>query len=99
MKIKTLFRILLTPSCWIRNHKTNNALSTFINNALDNGYAIVIIDRFTVMLNEVELWVGNYPHAFGWDYVYRKTYGVCPGMPDRATVFRLYDELQKIKGK
>ena len=35
MKIKTLFRILLTPSCWLRNHKTDNVISAFINNALE----------------------------------------------------------------
>ena len=95
MKIKTLFRILLTPSCWIRNHKTNNALSTFINNALDNSCTIVITDRFTVMLNEVELWARNYPYAFGDKY----TPNHYSGLPDRETVFRLYDELQKIKSK
>lgn len=95
MKIKTLFRILLTPSCWMRNRKTDKAISAFINNALDNGYAIVIIDRFTVMLNGLELWVRNYPYAFG-DECTPNHYS---GLPDRETVFRLYDELQKIKSK
>lgn len=95
MKIKTLFRILVTPSCWLRNRETDNDISAFINNALDNGCTIVIIDRFTVKLDGLTLWVRNYPYSFGYDC----TYSSCSGLPDRETVFRLYDELQKIKSK
>lgn len=82
------FKILLTPSCWIRNYPTSRVLSDKINKALDAGLLPTVdagyLGRsYTVKLDGLELWIENYPYAYGSVYPYGRT------LPDRATVFRL----------
>ena len=36
MKIKTLLRIISTPSCWIRNYRTNKTVDLFIRNLVEH---------------------------------------------------------------
>src|SRR5687768_18443591 len=88
--LKLLLRILRTPRCLIRIHKTSKPLSKYINRELDKQTTIKIINKFVAQLGNQELWISNYPYGFGTVYSKEKF-----GMPDRATVFRLYDAIQK----
>jgi len=88
--MKTLFRILTTPSCWIRNEITNKYVSNFIKKSLDDGHVPIMINQYTHRLNNKCIWTSNYPYSFG--YLYNDH---TKSLPDRRTVFRLYDAIMK----
>lgn len=89
--MKYFFKILFTPSCWLRNYPTSRPLSNKINKLLDEGHLPKVVDSgpffgraYTAQLgDDMTLWIENFPYAYGSVYPYGKT------MPDRATVFRL----------
>lgn len=91
-KLKLWWRILTTPSCWERQKKTSKELSDYINRELDKKTPIQVIDEYEMRLGDVTLWIKNYPYSFGYFIRFSRF-----GMPDRATVFRLYDALQELK--
>lgn len=101
MNIKTFLRIWINPLNWWRGHRTNEALSKFINRALDEGVTPVIIDQYTCSIKDVQLWIENYPYAYGkvWNSCLPRhcTPWRISGMPDRATVVRLYDAINSIE--
>ncbi len=84
-------RIIMTPSCWIRNRSTNKQWDRMVLSQLKTPH-FTENDNYTVMLNGVQMWVENYPYAYGTDYT-----GLNDGMPSRATVFRLKDALDRAK--
>ncbi len=86
--MKTLFRILTTPLCWIRDRSTNKYVSNFINKSLDDGHVPIMIDNYTHKLNGKLIWTSNYPYSFGNIYNDQTR-----SLPDRKTVFRLYDAI------
>jgi hypothetical protein len=81
-----LFRILTTPSCWLRNKPTNKALSRKLNRLMDENTPVKRINRYLVQLGGIALWQENYPYCCYYMYD-----NPCLGLPDRTTVFRLYD--------
>lgn len=84
-KIKAFFRILFTPLCWIRSDSTNKFLSARINSAIDNNCDVILRnDGFYVIMDDMLIWIKNYPYGYGSVPGQR-------GMPDRTTVFRLAD--------
>lgn len=86
-----LIRTLTTPSCWIRNHKTSKGLSEYIQDQLKGGELPVVTNQgYCVSLGNKIFWASNYPYAFGAIYQQEHL-----GMPDRKTVFMLWDALQK----
>lgn len=90
MNIKTMIRILCTPSCWTRNCKSSRELSRFFNERLDAGEVPVQNDFYYASLGGVSFWLGNFPYAYGEPAL---TYAGRKVMPDRATVFRLHDAI------
>lgn len=90
-KCKMFFRILTTPSCWIRNYRTNKFWDKKINQCLDNP-CFSSLSEHAVMLNGMKIWIENHPYASVRDVCCKKL-----GMPSRATVFRFYDALQKYR--
>lgn len=104
MSLKTFFRILFTPGCWLRNDPVDYVLSRKIDHLLDTEEIILHEHRQTkgaskghphyITLGDMTLWSANYPYAFGSDY--SKGYVVdCrnKGLPTREVCFRLYDRL------
>lgn len=87
--IKYLFNVLTEPRCWIRLGRTNNAWDELINKALDNP-KFERYSEYTVFLNGINLWIGNFPYAFG-----SHNGDDSFGLPSRRTVFRLRDEYTK----
>lgn len=86
--MKNILRILTTPFCWLRNHRTNKMWDNKLNELLDN-YEFEIVNNYTASLGGRELWYRNSPYAcftapwMGYDV-----------MPTRKTVFRALDKLK-----
>jgi hypothetical protein len=88
---------------YIRNFRTSKTHSQKINQLLDDPDTGLILEpsdygpgKFTVLLGDLRLWVGNFPYAYGyvWDFFERSN----RHMPDRATVFRLRQVVEAAKG-
>ena len=86
MTLSHVIKIITTPSCWFRNYPTSKLLSNKINYLLDNNTKMRI-DYGVIHLGDLRLWGNNFPYAFGRTKI---TLDVAV-MPDRMTVFRLYD--------
>lgn len=85
--MKYLWKILTTPSCWIRLYPTNKLLDAKIVELLDNNARLFCHPRSEkIVLSYLQLWGANYPYAYG--ALYDSEYG----MPSRATVFRLAEK-------
>lgn len=93
MKIKDIIRILKNPSCWDRNYPTSKALSKKINDLLDANTPLIIGKYSAIELGNLVLWANNFPYAFGTEYPFGESKLLV--MPDRTTVFRLYDAYNK----
>lgn len=59
-----LFRIL-RPNYWIQNYPTCDKYSDEIENLIDSGAEVEVIDRFTAKIDGRKLWIENYPYAYG----------------------------------
>jgi hypothetical protein len=82
-----LFRILTTPSCWIRVNPINKALDAWVIEALKKP-EFSEITLYTIVLNGKKLWVENYPYCYGHLHSHQKY-----GLPSRSTVFALFDAI------
>ena len=88
-----MLRILLNPECWFRKKPTSKALSKFINEAIDNKLPLKVSDNI-ITINGVDLWKWEYPSNFGYPVK-----ASVIGLPDRTTVFKLYDYyISKLEG-
>lgn len=83
-------RILLTPGCWLRNHRSGKHISRFIQERLAAG-EIPRQRGYHILLGGKTLWAGNYPYAYG--NIDRGIFSGGP-MPDRKTVFMLHDAVE-----
>ena len=78
---------LLTPSMWLRNHTTDQALDEWFRECLSEGVYFTHIGRHTAKLKGVEIWTANHPYAsFTVDGI---------GLPSRLTVYRLQKLLMR----
>lgn len=85
---------IVTPSCWLRNHKTDSDWDRQVNAEL-NHPIFMNRDEYTVDLNGKTIWVANHPYASVRDYStgVSSTHGRTEKMPSRRTVFRFFDLL------
>lgn len=90
MKIKTIIRILATPSCWIRNHKVDLVWDMKLNQLLDK-YDFTDITEHTVTLGSTRVWIKNHPYASFSPY--SPAAGTVSVLPTRETAFRAHDKL------
>lgn len=97
LDVKTLFKIITTPTCWIRNYKTSKVWDEKLNTLLDEEDFILDWTGCTIYFpkSEITVWVENYPYASGdlfssnkphYSYIYK-------GLPKRKTVFRLKEKV------
>jgi len=82
-------RIIFTPSCWIRNRRTNRKWDRKILELLEDG-DITCIGDYTARLGDKLVWIENYPYEFGYE-----AYTINTGMPSRSTVFKLKDAISR----
>ncbi len=93
MKLKEILQIVLTPLCWSRNDPTDMVWDKELNNLMDNqtptlGQVNPFDDEiYEIEFNSVEVWVANYPYAYGSKAL--DTGGHETGLPTRTTAFRL----------
>ncbi len=90
--MKYFFKILITPSCWIRNYAYNEYLDKFILEAIKNGKVTKSDDPYYCVVSGVKLWTANYPYAYGSpvsDNVGNSR------LPSRTTVFKLHEIVGK----
>lgn len=60
-----LFRIL-RPKFWHQNYPTCDLLSEAIERAIDSKSPVTVVDSYTAKLANMELWIENYPYAYGY---------------------------------
>lgn len=82
-------RIFVTPSCWIRNERTDKHWDRRIRKELENPTFTDFTGR-TVRLNGAKIWIANHPYAS----VTNHDRGI-GGMPSRRTVFMFDDALRR----
>jgi hypothetical protein len=92
MKLDNILKVLTTPRCWIRNDPTSKAWDKELNKLLDTNNIILGSYRgesdsyYTLLVGDVEVWVSNFPYAYGSKH----RAGLAEAkLPSRATVFRL----------
>lgn len=86
IKLKNIFRIITTPTCWVRNYGYCEAYDRFLNGVLDNATLVwKAKSGYEVIIGEHTYWIANHPYAsftLGWDTTV---------MASRTTVFRAMD--------
>jgi len=109
MKLKDIFRIIITPKCWSRNEKTNKQWNEELNKILDtippvqfdydwNPIIKQAGKNFTIVLNnDIAVWVSNFPYCYGQKRNLDNSNSL-EGLPSRTACFRLYDYLKNYKG-
>ena len=65
--MKWLWKVLVTPSCWRLNYPVSGSWDAALNEMLDNPYFTKIEDC-TVTLDGLDIWVKNFPYAYGAPY-------------------------------
>jgi len=62
--IKEFLAKLFQPEFWMQNHPTSAEWDRELNDMLDN-HSVVIKSNFVCEIDGVEIWIQNYPYAFG----------------------------------
>lgn len=84
------FKYLFRPSFWLQNTETDLVWDKKLNELLDNE-KIQDISYATVTIGKLEVWIGNYPYAYGSLY----NRNDLTGLPKRSTRERLRQEVLK----
>ena len=92
--IKNAIRVVMTPSCWIRNYRTSKEWDRELNHLLDTEDFEIHNFHLRFVKSGTCIWIANYPYAFG-DRItpLENFYGYVNKLPARKTVFRLYDKI------
>lgn len=90
MKLSMLFRILTTPSCWIRNYAYSHAWDIELNALLDK-HQFIPVTPCVAELGPYKIWIENHPYASFQQYLPN----AIKMLPSRATVFRAMDKLEE----
>lgn len=60
--MKYTIKVLITPSCWIRNYQTSkNWDKKFLKLLEENKWGSP--DQYTACLGDIVIWIANYPYA------------------------------------
>lgn len=90
------FRILVTPSCWMRNsgYKYDKNWDSLVNTLIDFGTITKVgYMGFDIKINDTWIWISNYPYCFG--HPYNRDRKGNNKLTSRKTAFKLHDKLQK----
>lgn len=86
--MRDILRVIFSPIHWIRNASTSHVLDEFILNALKNP-RFEYVSRYVVKLNGLDIWIRNYPYAYGSMDKYDGS------LPSRTTVLNLKRAVDK----
>lgn len=89
-ELKLFIRVLFSPSCWIRNTRCCPIWDYQLRKELQNP-VFTDADRYTIKLNGVCLWSGNFPYA---SYSLHPPIGY-ESLPSRRTVFLIHDAIAR----
>jgi len=71
----------------------------FLNKLISN-YSKIKIERYTVFIDNIEIWIGNYPYSYEWMYVQENTSRHLPKLETRArlkdTIDRMQEEVYRV---
>lgn len=102
IKASLVVRILINPSCWIRNYRTDKEWDSLLNTLLDYGEIDLTRQKhglFWCSINNHCVWIKNFPNAFGNLYNPDGYPRKLSGLPSRKTAFRLHDIIEDIQIK
>lgn len=74
----------LLPMFWYQNAPTSLEWDRALNDALDK-YGATLIDAYTCRVGGCEVWIGNWPHAYGYSWSPKS----CNFLPKVSTRMRL----------
>lgn len=92
IEIWLLIRVLLSPSCWIRNKGIDPYLDKWLRLQLINPQFNDDSGVYTIKLNGKRLWIGNYP--YDCYHIVNKE----DGLPTRRTVLLMKAAIAKYRG-
>ena len=101
---KMFWRILTTPSCWLRNHLTDKRCNELIRYLIDNKERVTVgfawaespssfyYIKLSIDGNDYVLWIEN-----KWYCYLSEVYGIrgFKGLPSRSLCFEFYDTFEK----
>lgn len=92
-----------SPKWWIMNHPFNKELDELLISKINN-YEITDLNGYTCKIGGIEVWIKNYPYAYG--RIYNGLNGdlthnqiVSSIRPSRSTIFKLKRKVDKYKEK
>lgn len=83
------FRYLFRPSYWLSQYPVCKVWDEKLNYMMDNGFDVKRVDGYTVIIGDYEIWVTNFPFAYGKDWTVRGDF-----LPKRRTRERLAKYIQ-----
>lgn len=104
MTLKMLWRILTTPTCWIRNRFTDRRCNELIRYLINNKDRVTVdfaeFDtpnnfyylKLSLAGNEYRLWIANKWYCYLSDMQGCKAF---EGLPSRSLCFEFYDTFEK----
>lgn len=84
--LKTIYYFLyflFKPRFWLGLYPVNLIWDKHLNDLMDKKATVTWMSPYGVRLDNTEIWVGNFPHAYGSEYKYDAF------MPRRITRIRL----------
>lgn len=57
--------VTINPMFWIANEKTSNVTDVIIRDLINSNAKITNVRSCTLRLNNIEVWVANYPYSYG----------------------------------
>jgi hypothetical protein len=96
------FKYILNPNWWDMNNRYSKRWDIELNRMIDQDNGVIDyfsdgVTYFTIKFGEIEVWVENYPYAYGTP---NGTKGIPSNIrPSRETIERLKDYVESIEKK
>jgi len=90
--MKHFLFFLVHPKWWLRNSRINKAWDKWLNDALDDP-TYTNPEQYTINLNGVKIWIGNYPYDYGHRF-YDDLWNEFNYLPSRKTALKLKRSLE-----
>lgn len=93
-RLLDLLFVLVHPGCWLSNYDADSHWDAKLNEMLDNPKfeALRVGGRFSVKLNGHEVWISNFPYAYGSLYFKDVKVDVLPYRRTRYRLRRLHNQ-------
>lgn len=82
----------LSPKFWFQNEPTCKEWDAILNEQIDK-YEVEVLDKYTAKIGNLEVWISNYPYAFG--SCNRPKYDKLPKVSTRRRLLKIVNENKK----